>query len=116
MRAEAASPRSGRSTGLSPFTESWKLCQQRPPHLSAERVCPSGAVGHAAVWSSDRRYHPGGQSADTCRWRADLRSGGSGGFLPDDRKSTRLNSSHVPISYADICLKTTTLISSAHSY
>src|SRR5690606_41190917 len=30
------------------------------------------------------------------------------GFLPKDRKSTRLNSSHVKISYAVFCLKKTT--------
>src|SRR5690625_6336166 len=30
---------------------------------------------------------------------------GDGEFLPQDRKSTRLNSSHVAISYAVFCLK-----------
>src|SRR5690625_6907293 len=29
----------------------------------------------------------------------------SGGYWPGDRKSTRLNYSHVAISYADFCLK-----------
>src|SRR3989442_6028947 len=32
-------------------------------------------------------------------------SGGNGGGRPGDRKSTRLNSSHVRISYAVFCLK-----------
>src|SRR5690625_7117917 len=31
--------------------------------------------------------------------------GGRGGDRPEDRKSTRLNSSHVAISYAVFCLK-----------
>src|SRR5947207_6014398 len=34
-----------------------------------------------------------------------LRSGGGARFRPEDRKSTRLNSSHTVISYAVFCLK-----------
>src|SRR5256885_12851973 len=42
------------------------------------------------------------------RWRQDLVPGNSGGnlrFGQQDRKSTRLNSSHLVISYAVFCLK-----------
>src|SRR6266704_4247723 len=35
----------------------------------------------------------------------DLRPGVASGHAPSDRKSTRLNSSHVSISYAVFCLK-----------
>src|SRR5690606_41757641 len=34
-----------------------------------------------------------------------LAEGATCGYLPQDRKSTRLNSSHVKISYAVFCLK-----------
>src|SRR5690554_7786611 len=37
-----------------------------------------------------------------CRWEW---AGRSGGLVDQDRKSTRLNSSHVRISYAVFCLK-----------
>src|SRR5699024_11657951 len=41
-----------------------------------------------------------------------INDGGDLGALPTDRKSTRLNSSHVSISYAGFCLKN---IKSIHS-
>src|SRR5436309_11325912 len=37
--------------------------------------------------------------------RPDISRGPSGSKMPSDRKSTRLNSSHVKISYAVFCLK-----------
>src|SRR5215208_7616907 len=47
-----------------------------------------------------RPGHPPGPAAGPCG------PGGRGtGTLPRDRKSTRLNSSHVAISYAVFCLK-----------
>src|SRR5690606_41705739 len=52
--------------------------------------------GHQQV----RRPHPGLQQAHA---RENRRHGGD--FLVQDRKSTRLNSSHVKISYAVFCLK-----------
>src|SRR5256885_5518816 len=42
----------------------------------------------------------------SCRWRRRFRRGGrSDHALSGDRKSTRLNSSHLVISYAVFCLK-----------
>src|SRR3712207_8647792 len=46
--------------------------------------------------SASARYQPGGLSADV---------GGDWYDLFEDRKSTRLNSSHANISYAVFCLK-----------
>src|SRR5437660_6430833 len=43
--------------------------------------------------------------AGFCRPRATDRSGDGAGSGVEDRKSTRLNSSHVAISYAVFCLK-----------
>src|SRR5690606_40857610 len=42
----------------------------------------------------------------------DLIAGGCVGVEPEDRKSTRLNSSHVKISYAVFCLRKKTAIAS----
>src|SRR5256885_12534216 len=47
---------------------------------------------------SDPRRHPGNLRVPRMR-------DGRQGFLPRDRKSTRLNSSHLVISYAVFCLK-----------
>src|SRR5690242_21602208 len=60
---------------------------------SQERV-QSGQAAHAALRSADhRRVRP-------------LRDGGArAGRSRGDRKSTRLNSSHMSISYAVFCLK-----------
>src|SRR5256885_11793188 len=38
------------------------------------------------------------------------------GLLPEDRKSTRLNSSHLVISYAVFCLKKKTEVEDLHLY
>src|SRR5437660_8897207 len=67
-----------RST-LFPYTTLFRSRLRRPPRLRQPSL--------ALVPPSTRR--PGGRSAS--RWR--------------DRKSTRLNSSHVAISYAVFCLK-----------
>src|SRR6516162_10407921 len=54
--------------------------------------------------SSDRRGAHGAR--DERRWRAvDGTLGRRGVVLPEDRKSTRLNSSHLVNSYAVFCLK-----------
>src|SRR2546426_1959732 len=62
----------------------------------------SGGRGHgrraaAARSGRARRTRAPGQRA--------FRGGGAGGDRPADRKSTRLNSSHLVISYAVFCLK-----------
>src|SRR5439155_23187010 len=46
-----------------------------------------------------------GRAGDRDRGRPAPSAGSSDGWLPGDRKSTRLNSSHVAISYAVFCLK-----------
>src|SRR5207249_12059661 len=51
---------------------------------------PSSAIACFRAASTPKSPHPGHQSGST---------------LPLDRKSTRLNSSHVSISYAVFCLK-----------
>src|SRR5438874_3487440 len=54
--------------------------------LSLHDALPISASRWLAIW-------------DWCRWRSPAETGGG------DRKSTRLNSSHVEISYAVFCLK-----------
>src|SRR5690606_14656398 len=56
-------------------------------------------MGDMNISPTDRDIGIGADNAK--RW---LRSGKCS-FLPEDRKSTRLNSSHVKISYAVFCLK-----------
>src|SRR5690606_41396062 len=63
----------------------------------------------AAAGARGRRLHgnparPVGRSGGS-RSRAGARPAGAGGRTGRDRKSTRLNSSHVKISYAVFCLK-----------
>src|SRR3712207_8295101 len=54
---------------------------------------------------SDRREHLKGDSLRGLRgWHANLATG-DGALPQQDRKSTRLNSSHANISYAVFCLK-----------
>src|SRR5690625_5791493 len=76
------------------------------PYTTLFRSCrwqqPSHAIEHSQA---------GPQNRDNDGARAsqfDARGGGDGSFNIDgfeDRKSTRLNSSHVAISYAVLCLK-----------
>src|SRR5690625_6001442 len=54
---------------------------------------PSSPLGDAPSAASGRR--PGRRGGPPRR----------PGLRPEDRKSTRLNSSHVAISYADVCVK-----------
>src|SRR5690625_5433279 len=49
----------------------------------------------------------GGGLQKMMRGMGGMLPGGGGGMPPGDRKSTRLNSSHVAISYAVFCLKKT---------
>src|SRR5437870_11404990 len=48
---------------------------------------------------------PTGTATGTGRWLADCSSAALTILISGDRKSTRLNSSHVAISYAVFCLK-----------
>src|SRR5256885_8602779 len=74
----------------------------RSPHAASDlqrpgrrgRVAPGGVsgLGHLAGGGPQQQ-------------RAERSRGGGAGNLPADRKSTRLNSSHLVISYAVFCLK-----------
>src|ERR1035438_9784216 len=57
-------------------------------------VCSSDLIGRAHVLTQGRRRH----TRCLSDWSSDVCSS-------DDRKSTRLNSSHLGISYAVFCLK-----------
>src|SRR3989442_8888893 len=68
-------------------------------------------LGQRADLPQEFRAHHGRAAADEAH-RVRLRGHGERGTpaedRPSDRKSTRLNSSHVRISYAAFCLKKTT--------
>src|SRR2546426_7511668 len=61
--------------------------------------------GDAEVSGARRGTGPGGATAGRRRRRLLSRGGAGRGRLVPDRKSTRLNSSHLVISYAVFCLK-----------
>src|SRR5690606_42151396 len=65
----------------------------------------SAALGAAGPRESGRTYadRPGGRHSVAGGWRCAHEPGGRA--HRGDRKSTRLNSSHVKISYAVFCLK-----------
>src|SRR5690606_37807914 len=71
--------------------------------LAATRVCHAGDPGQEpdAQLGADRAEH--GDAGARAPARAGR--GDAGGDAGADRKSTRLNSSHVKISYAVFCLK-----------
>src|SRR5207253_3829945 len=66
----------------------------RPPPTST--LFPYTTLFRSRVRAQDRRWHVGGGGH---------RIGHVGTDRHEDRKSTRLNSSHVAISYAVFCLK-----------
>src|SRR5690606_40768213 len=65
--------------------------------LSIDSICPGVCLRKIRITFSLRRTL--GSSADGTS------ATGAGGGTSEDRKSTRLNSSHVKISYAVFCLK-----------
>src|SRR5436309_11970853 len=77
---------------LFPYTT---LFRSRPPGGRRERGRRGGGRGGAIEQRTARTGHRG----------RDARSEQHRGSRPRDRKSTRLNSSHVKISYAVFCLK-----------
>src|SRR3712207_8545410 len=64
---------------------------------------PHGEVEHRHVEEGHPRLHPvaHGRAVDALQ----LRAAEVGDLVQEDRKSTRLNSSHANISYAVFCLK-----------
>src|SRR6266496_5263349 len=60
---------------------------------------------YTTLFRSRRRTRPGATPTGPSRPRPSGRARPPSGPRPRDRKSTRLNSSHVEISYAVFCLK-----------
>src|SRR5690349_23904204 len=89
------SPRPPRST-LFPYTTLFRSVQQAQARYDAARDRCRAMDARCAA-EQGRRIEAGTP-------RMDPRCPGGGSRLPD-RKSTRLNSSHVEISYAVFCLK-----------
>src|SRR5690349_25039024 len=82
------------------ITSLFFLMIRRPPRSTLfpyTTLFRSGRRGRGSRRGRPRRRRPGGS-------RAGRRPGPPGG-RGEDRKSTRLNSSHVEISYAVFCLK-----------
>src|SRR5699024_11426052 len=73
----------------------WKIPRKTPPetHCHGRGVCAQALAGQGFGYSTGRSSRP---REDLCVPISALLS---------DRKSTRLNSSHVSISYAVFCLK-----------
>src|SRR6266508_3367782 len=99
--------RGGASVPLSPGTgRGARLHQPRSgadptPRNAPGRAARGGGRDPAGRWSGRRKNRPGpGHRARTGNRRT-----GDQPHLHLDRKSTRLNSSHVAISYAVFCLK-----------
>src|SRR5438132_4779472 len=82
MRPEA------RKSTLFPYTTLFRSVKTACPKRRRESAILLIAARAIAIWSFDRRSHV---------W--------SSKGAPEDRKSTRLNSSHTVISYAVFCLK-----------
>src|SRR5690554_7542548 len=55
--------------------------------------------------ASSEKLHYTKDASLKIKWRTSIGDGSKGAYLRIDRKSTRLNSSHVRISYAVFCLK-----------
>src|SRR5690606_41890601 len=93
------------SSTLFPYTTLFRSHpgRERQDQRVEERVAPGLSAPHQGRRRSDRRrlsrrdQHASRAPCVECRFRRGDRKG--------DRKSTRLNSSHVKISYAVFCLK-----------
>src|SRR3712207_7845096 len=84
-----------RST-LFPYTT---LFRSRPAHGAVHAGEPGVEGGSRRHRLPDLRNPPGDEG------RSEVVKGGRDDLRPEDRKSTRLNSSHANISYAVFCLK-----------
>src|SRR5207253_4259258 len=97
--------RANRDLHAIPTRRSSDLTGERKPMTADDQVCVSGLLESGAALSI---HYRGGRSRGTnLLWEingteGDLQLTAAGG---QDRKSTRLNSSHVAISYAVFCLK-----------
>src|SRR5215510_5374902 len=86
---------------LSPHIQSAARRRRSHPLAGARPTCDSRRPGRRHA--GDRRLSLPGSVPQSTRRPISARGCGRGG--PRDRKSTRLNSSHVAISYAVFCLK-----------
>src|SRR5437868_14268768 len=77
------------------------LILRRPP---SSTLFPYTTLFRSKLGEREFHSHPGGRTRFLCR-SFQSRSGEPGNPQREDRKSTRLNSSHVSISYAVFCLK-----------
>src|SRR5690606_41387880 len=78
------------------------LAKKRAWHEFPEKVCLARIMGadltkYRAKRNFDRTPEPAGRASESVSGRPQ--------FVVQDRKSTRLDSSHVKISYAVFCLK-----------
>src|SRR5439155_21428913 len=71
-------------------------------HGVRKRITGDQVMASAA---GECRRSDSGKGRRRCAARSSQRNGRTGGLRKRDRKSTRLNSSHVAISYAVFCLK-----------
>src|SRR5438067_10779801 len=90
-----------------PFTSSsflfFFLMIRRPPRSTLFPYTTLFRSAGRGIGVADRGHHAfGSNGLNVARRRGPL---GREGDDPEDRKSTRLNSSHVSISYAVFCLK-----------
>src|SRR5256885_9222499 len=90
-----------RSSPLSPYTPLFRSDGARPP-LRPGRL---GQLGDLLSRHPDRSAGGRVDSRDQVQQRRLSRPRGTHQRLEGDRKSTRLNSSHLVISYAVFCLK-----------
>src|SRR5207253_8012997 len=98
--ALACSPRSP----LFPYTTLFRsrlTIRGRPRQSRTSTEERLGQVQEGSVELAERPFGPGSKSTSRMKWR----SGKEETMRSGDRKSTRLNSSHVAISYAVFCLK-----------
>src|SRR5215471_19628228 len=77
-------------------------CDEYGRHTPSARAAPAGA--RLLALPGDLRRRPARHRGPPHGWPARYRDIGGGGRGARDRKSTRLNSSHVEISYAVFCL------------
>src|SRR3712207_7494617 len=93
-----------RST-LFPYTTLFRSVREQPPSLAPVAPGQLGVVEHVAAWRAEADAPPLHD-----RRHRDPDHGGQ------DRKSTRLNSSHANISYAVFCLKKKKKLRSRHYF
>src|SRR5690606_39809129 len=99
------------ASSFSPVLHLFVSLLPRPPRSTLfpyTTLFRSGHVGHAGAREKRRGHRPGRSARGLLHFAYRQRCGLHGARRlgsPRDRKSTRLNSSHVKISYAVFCLK-----------